>query len=87
MPHCTRRSCLLPGLIPVILQDQLQCLEEIGLGLLDGFSFRKDIGEFFKATGEPAFESRFEHGSEIQFIRRWHAGMMLPNQARLKLKL
>lgn len=71
----------------MVFQYQLQCIEQIGLGFLDGFSLRKDIGKFFKTAGEPAFISWFKHGSQIQFFPGSHACMMQSKRAGFKLKV
>ena len=58
-----------PGLLPLIVKDQLECVHEVGFRLCKCFSFREDIRQFFKGGDVSAFRRRLAGGGELEMKR------------------
>jgi hypothetical protein len=82
-------TLILPGLIPMIAQDQLQRVNEIGFGLFKGFALREDIRQFLKGRRVTPFWRSLVDGCELEMeIRGNHGEGNLVDEWRLfQLKL
>ena len=60
------------GLIPMVAEDQLQRVHEIGFCLFNGFAFREDIRQFLKGGCIPTFWRDLVDGSQPE-VKRFEA--------------
>ncbi len=58
-----------PGLLPMIVKNQFQCVHEIGFSLCKCLAFRENIRQFLKGGCVTSFRGGLVGGSELEMTR------------------